>query len=94
MTAGGQIRGRKREKIVFTFSNSISHLSEHNNLYRDGLLLLRVTVKGQQCCFLSMWVNTIRVVTSFDSDRVNRVIWVDACTAGGGGAYLPVTRLC
>lgn len=39
-------------------------------------------------------INTIGVVTSCDSDWVNRVIWVNACTAGGGRAWLSVTRLC
>lgn len=40
-----------------------------------------------------MMINTIGVVTCCDSNRGNRAVWVDACTTGGGGARLPVTRL-
>lgn len=41
-----------------------------------------------------MRMDTIGVVARCDRDGVNRAVRVNAGTAGGGGAGLPVTRLC
>lgn len=41
-----------------------------------------------------MVVNTIGMVTSCDSDGVNRAIGVNACSTCGGRAWLPITGLC
>lgn len=50
--------------------------------------------KNSNIAILFLGMYTIGVVTGCDSDGVNRVICVDACSAGGGGARLPITRLC
>ena len=34
------------------------------------------------------------MITGCDSDSVDGVIWVDACTTGRSGAWLPIASLC